>query len=276
MNTRVHPTSVVDSSALLGDGVEIGAYCVIGGGVRIGDGSVLHNHVTVYPGTTLGRGNRVYPWAVLGADPQDLKYLGGPTSLEIGDGNTFREQVTVHRGTEAGGGVTTIGSGCLLMVGSHVAHDCVLEDEVVMANSTMLGGHCMVEFGAGLGGGVGVHHFCTIGTLSFVGGMSRVTRDVPPFLVVEGQPAEPRKVNTTALARRGWTQPEMDRMKDAYRLLFDESSAWTDRDAAARAMPGGAAHVSRLCDFLKRMHEGVYGRWREAEHDRRSRAGVPG
>jgi len=267
MGTRVHPTAVVDRRALLGEGVEVGAYSVVHGGAVIGDGCILHNHVTVYGGVTMGRENVLYPHSVLGADPQDLKYRRGDTTLVIGDGNKFREGTTVHRGTEVGGGVTRIGSAGLFMVGAHIAHDCAIEDHVVIANGTMLGGHCLVESGAGIGGAVGVHHFVTVGALSFIGGMSRVTRDVPPYVVVEGAPAEPRSVNTTALGRSGWSVQESDAMKEAFRVLFEQDGATSDRIAALRADPRRGASVLRLCDALERTGRGVYGRWRQAEHD---------
>lgn len=269
MGTRVHPTAVVDRRARLGEGVEVGAYGVVHAGAEIGDGCVLHNHVTVYGGVTMGRENIAYPHSVLGADPQDLKYRGGDTRLLIGDRNKFREGTTVHRGTEVGGGVTRIGSNGLFMVGAHIAHDCVIEDHVVIANGTMLGGHCLVENGAGIGGAVGVHHFVTIGTLSFVGGMSKVTRDVPPYVVVEGAPGEPRRVNTTALGRAGWSVPETDEMKEAYRVLFEQDGVTSERIAALRADPRWGAAVLRLCDSMELAGRGVYGRWRQAEHDTR-------
>lgn len=264
MGTRIHPTAVVDHRAELGEGVEVGPYSVVHAGVTLGPGCVLHNHVTVFAGVRMGHDNIVYPHAVIGADPQDRKYQGGPTTVEIGDRNKFREQVTVHRGTEAGGSVTRVGSDGLFMVGAHIAHDCIIEDRVVIANGSMLGGHCLVESGAGIGGGVGVHHFTTIGTLAFVGGMSRVVKDVPPYLIVEGAPAEPRRVNTTGLARAGWTTPQMDEIRDAFRRLFDEGHAPSSEVIASlRSAPGATDHVRRLCDALDRAHQGVYGRWRE-------------
>lgn len=264
MTTRVHPTAVVDRSSELGAGVEVGAYSVVCAGAVIGDGCVLHNHVTVFPGVRMGRGNTVSPWAVLGADPQDLKYRGGPTTLIIGDHNKIREHVTIHRGTEDGGGATRVGSRCLVMVGAHVAHDCILEDEVVIANGTMLGGHCLVEFGAGIGGGAGVHHFTTVGTLSFVAGMARVTRDVPPFVVVEGQPAEPRRVNTTALNRRRWTPGAIEAMKDAYRSLFDDHTPTSEQVALLRSRADITPEIERLCLAVERMDKGIFGRYRES------------
>lgn len=151
-SASIHPTAVIHPSVVLAEGVEIGPYCVIGAGVSIGRGTVLHNHVTVLGPATIGEDNVVYPYAVLGAEPQDLKYAGHDTSLTIGHRNKIREHVTIHRGTEFGGGFTRIGSDCLIMVGVHIAHDCQIEDEVVIANNSMLGGHCLIEQGATIAG----------------------------------------------------------------------------------------------------------------------------
>lgn len=258
---RIHPTAVIHPRTELDPSVSVGPYCVIGEGVRIGAGTVLHNHVTVLGPTVIGRDNTVYPYAVLGAEPQDLKYQGGQTALVIGDRNRIREHATIHRGTEVGGNRTVIGSDCMIMVGVHVAHDCVIEDQVIIANGSMLGGHCCIETGAALGGGVGVHHYTTIGTLAFVGGMARVAKDVPPYIVVEGSPAEPRKLNTTALVRRRWSMDSLERMRLAFRMIFREPSmpamlAIESLRADAKQIP----EVHRLCDFLERTQVGVHGR----------------
>ncbi len=265
MSSRIHPTAVVHPQAELADDVEVGPYCVIGAGVTIGPGSVLHNHVTVQGPTRLGARNAVYPYAVLGAEPQDLKFRGEATELVIGDGNTIREHTTIHRGTESGGRRTVIGNSCLIMVGCHIAHDCVIEDQTVLANGTMLGGHCLVEFGAVIGGGVGVHHFTTISTLSFVAGMARVSRDVPPYIVVEGAPATPRKINSTGLVRRGWSPEAIEHLRACFRLLFRAPGAsMRQKIDALRRQPGQHAPVMRLCDFLDRVEVGVHGRHRES------------
>lgn len=291
MTVAIHPTAIVHPGAQLEAGVAVGPYCVVGDRVRIGRGTVLHNHVTVLSGTTLGRDNVVYPYAVLGAEPQDLKYAGGDTELIIGDRNRIREHATIHRGTEIGGRRTVIGNDCLIMVGVHVAHDCIVEDEAVIANGTMLGGHCLVEFGAGIGGGAGIHHFTTIGALSFVGGMARVNMDVPPFVVSEGSPAEPRKINTTALMRRKWPPEQIERLRSAFRLLFRGEDGAIMREAIAKLRgeageharspfgrclgAGGVDPVLRLCDFVERMDMGLHGRYRESlrgsPEDRRGR-----
>ena len=261
MSTRVHPTAIVDQSAELGSDVAVGPYCVIGPEVRVGDGTVLQNHVTVQERVTLGRENIVFPFAVLGAEPQDLKYAGLPTRVEIGDRNKIREHATIHRGTELGGGCTRVGSDCLIMVGVHIAHDCTVEDEVVIANNSMLGGHCLVEQGAAIGGGVGVHHFTCVGTLSFIGGMSRVARDVPPYCVVEGTRSEAKKINTTALMRRKWCETEIEALRDAFRMLFRSSEvSVSEAIDLLRSRPDAHPSVMRLCDFVERTDAGVHGR----------------
>jgi len=266
--TTVHSTAVVHPRAELHPTAVVGPYSVIGAGVRIGEGTVLHNHVTVQGPTTIGAHNIVYPYAVLGAEPQDLKYLGHDTELIIGDRNRFREHVTIHRGTEMGGGKTVIGSDCLIMVGVHIAHDCILEDHVVIANGSMMGGHCHIEFGAGIGGGAGLHHFTTVGTMSFIGGMARVNRDVPPFLVVEGSPAEARKVNTTALLRRGWSPEDVERVRTAFKALYrDHDTPVAVTMANLRARFPDCNPVMRLCDFLERAQEGIHGRHLESLRD---------
>ncbi|MEM1423635.1 MAG: acyl-ACP--UDP-N-acetylglucosamine O-acyltransferase [Planctomycetota bacterium] len=274
MSVKIHPTAIVDRSAELGEGVVVGPYCVIGPEVRVGDETVLQNHVTVQERVTLGRENVVFPFAVLGAEPQDLKYSGRPTRVEIGDRNRIREHATVHRGTELGGGCTRIGSDCLVMVGVHIAHDCTVEDRVVIANNSMLGGHCLVEEGAAIGGGVGVHHFTCVGTLSFIGGMSRVARDVPPYCVVEGTRAEAKKINTTALMRRKWCDTEIEALRTAFRMLF-RAGETSVREAIAqlRADPDAPRSVMRMCDFVERTDAGVHGRqlekWRGGANPRR-------
>jgi UDP-N-acetylglucosamine acyltransferase len=271
VTSTIHPTAIVHASAVVDHDAIVGPYCVIGPECRIGRGAVLQSHVTVESHTTIGRDVVVFPFAVLGGEPQDLKYKGGPTRLIIGDRTRIREHATVHRGTELGGGKTVVGSDCLIMVGVHVAHDCEIQDEVVIANGTMLGGHCRVEKGVGIGGGAGIHHFTTIGTLAFVAGMSRITRDVPPYTVVEGAPAEPRKINTTALARRKWPTEEIEALREAFRLIYLREHGGTVQATLdeLRARSNRHASVVHLCDFLERVHFGVHGR--SMERDREDR-----
>ncbi len=270
MKDLIHPTAVIHPRAELDSSVEVGPYSVVGEGVKIGAGTSLHNHVTIQGPATIGEHNTVYPYAVLGAEPQDLKYQGYDTELVVGHRNRIREHATIHRGTELGGGRTVIGDDCLIMVGVHIAHDCVIEDEVVIANNCMLGGHCLVEMGAGLGGGVGVHHFTTIGTLAFVGGMARVSKDVPPYVVVEGAPAEVRKINTTALMRRKWTPEQIERLRTAFKAIYRDPETPVqhaiDTLRADRTQPDT---ILRLCDCIERIQSGVHGRSRENLRDDR-------
>lgn len=270
MSSSIHPTAVVHPRAEIDSDVVIGAYSVIGEGVRIGRGTVLHNHVTLQGPLTLGRDNVVYPYAVIGGDPQDRKFKGSQTEVVIGDRNKFREHCTVHRGTEQGGGRTLIGSDCLIMVGVHIAHDCTVEDQVVIANGTMLGGHCHIEFGVGIGGGAGLHHFTTVGTLAFIGGLSRIAKDVPPYIVVEGSPAEPRKVNTTALMRHRWPTDDIESVRNAFKLIYrtPEIPVLSVIDQL-RSLPQQIGPVLRLCDFIERTQGGVYGRQLEAAREER-------
>jgi len=230
---RIHPTAVIDPRATLAADVRVGPYCVVEGPVTLGPGCVLHGHATVLGNTVLGEGNRIFPGAVIGAEPQDLKHEGEPTRLVIGDHNRFREHVTVHAGTKAGGGVTTIGSHGLFMVGCHVAHDCRVGDRVVLANHVLLAGHIQVGDGAVLNGASACHHFTTIGRLAYVGGLSRITQDVHPFTVVEGHPARVRGANTIGMQRAGIDPESVARMKRAVYAIF-HSEKETSAEAMAR------------------------------------------
>jgi UDP-N-acetylglucosamine acyltransferase len=262
--SSIHPTAIIDPSATLAADVEVGPYSVIGADVRIGEGSIVMSHVTVGARTEIGERNRLHPGCVLGGEPQDRKYAGELTSCRVGDDNDIREHVTLHRGTGNGGGETVIGSGNLLMVGAHVAHDCRIGDRTVIANQVMLAGHVVVEDGASIGGGVGVHHFATIGTLAFVGGLARISRDVPPFMIVEGHPAEVRAVNVIGMLRNGFEQADVDAMKDAYRRLYRHSGAVAVELPAILGEYSDLPAIQHLCDSVKSAAGGVHGRAREA------------
>ncbi|HEX7670818.1 MAG TPA: acyl-ACP--UDP-N-acetylglucosamine O-acyltransferase, partial [Polyangiaceae bacterium] len=195
MNVHVHPTAVVDASATLEDGVVVGPLSFVGAGVTLGEGTELVCQATVLGPSRLGKRNRVFPHATLGASPQDRSWNGEASTLVVGDDNVFRESVTVHRGTAKGGGVTRVGSGCLFMVGAHIAHDAQVGDGVTLANYTSLGGHVEVGERAVLGGHVAVAPFVRIGELSFAAGGAMIERAVPPFLIVSGDRARVRGLN---------------------------------------------------------------------------------
>ena len=211
---RIHPTAVVHASARISPAATVGPWCVVGPEVSIGDGTVLDSHVVVESNTRIGRDNRLFPFSYVGGTPQDKKFHGEDCHCEIGDRNQIREHVTIHRGTANGGGWTRIGSDNLIMGTVHIAHDCIIGNGCVLANNAMLAGHSVVQDHGNLGGGAGIHHFVVIGTCAFVGAMARVSMDVPPFMIVEGNPAEVRGHNHIAMARRGFTETEIEAMKE--------------------------------------------------------------
>lgn len=281
----IHPTAIIDAHAEIGDNVEIGPYCVIGPYVEIGSGSRLLNHVNISGPTTIGTDNTIYPFSVIGADPQDLKFHGEASPCIIGDRNVIREHVTIHRGTEVGGGVTRVGSDNLIMVAAHIAHDCTVGSHCVIANQVMVGGHAVIEDCVNIGGGAGIHHYTTIGTLAFVGGLCRVKKDVPPYMKVEGDPVEVRGINTIALTRRCFSEHEINALKDAYKRLFmhprsngaarNGTASQSNGTKAGRALVMSDrieellseykdfAAVVRLCESLRSAASGVHGRSRE-------------
>ncbi len=257
----VHPTAIVDPTAHLAAGVRVGPYCVIGPDVSIGERTVLYNHVAIQALTEIGCDNEFYPFSVIGADPQDRKYKGERTTLIIGDRNKIREHVTIHRGTGNGGGKTCVGNGNLIMVAVHVAHDCWLGDDICIANQVMLAGHVRIEDGANIGGGAGLHHFATVGSCAFVGGLARITKDVPPFMIVEGNPAEVRAINSIQMTRRGYSAEHIEAVKDAYKRLYrDNGAPMSDKLVDLKREYCHIPAVVQLCDALFAAAEGVHGR----------------
>lgn len=273
----IHPTAVVDPGAELGRNVRIGPLCHVGAGVRLGDECVLQSHVALQGPAVIGPGNTFYPFCTIGAAPQDLKYKGGPTRVEIGSDNVFRENVTVHRGTEVdqrSGGATRIGDRNLLMVGTHVAHDAWIGNSVIIANNVQIAGHVHIEDCVNIGGASAMHHFVTIGRCAFVGGMTRIVADVPPFVKVSGLDGAVRALNTEGLRRWHYPEDSIAALKEAYKTLFlrrgeNGGAAVTLSDALAAVEADGLIrdpHVRYLVEFLRRqMDEGRYGRAREAQ-----------
>jgi UDP-N-acetylglucosamine acyltransferase len=266
----IHPTSVVDRSAVLGDDIHVGPNCYVGPKAILGNGCRLHNNVTIVGHTRVGAGNEFFPSCVIGTAPQDLKYRGTDTQVVIGEDNVFREQVTVHAGTEVAGGVTQIGSHNRFLVGSHIAHDCIIGNHCILANGVQLAGHCCLEDRVTMGGIIGVHHFVTIGTLSYIAGMSRLTVDAPPYMIMAGYSARVRGVNSEGLSRWGFAEDRVQRMREVYKLLFSRRATAEGRtvlEKIASLEQDGRANedVQYLCDFIKRSsRDGVYGRYRES------------
>ena len=259
--STIHETAIVDPSAEIGTDAIIGPYCVVGPDVVIGDRTVLHNHVVVQELTRIGEDNIIFPFAVIGADPQDKKFAGERVTCEVGDRNMIREHVTIHRGTANGGGVTRVGHDNLLMVAAHIAHDCRIGNETILANQVMIAGHAVIEDAANIGGGAGVHHFTTVGRCAFVGGLARITKDVPPFMIVEGSPAEVRTINSIAMSRRGYEPDEIEAMKDVFRRLYRENGApMSEKLESLRETCAHYRSIMILCDHLEASACGVHGR----------------
>ncbi len=269
---NIHRTAIVHPQARLGTGVDVGAYAFVGPKVTLGDGCRLHHHATVEGHTTMGAGCEVFPGAIIGGAPQDLKYRGADTRLEIGEKNVFREMVTAHPGTEGGGGLTRIGNRNLFLIGVHIAHDCDIGNHCIVANYTQFAGHIRVEDHVNLGGHAAVHHFVTIGRHAFIGGMTRVVADVPPYMVIvaaRGTRSEVRMVNGVGLQRSGFTTEQVNNLRKAFMRLYSRRARMSgspirDRVAAILAEKPGE-HVEYLCRFLMRSFEhGRHGRYLES------------
>ncbi len=247
----IHPSSLVDPGARLGADVVVGPYCIVGADVCLGDRVALESHVVVTGRTELGAGCRLYPFASIGHQPQDLKYRGEPSHLVIGANNVIREHVTMNPGTEGGGMVTKVGDGCLFMVGVHIAHDCQVGDNVIMANNATLGGHVEIDDYAILGGLSAVHQFVRIGRHAMVGGMSGVENDVIPYGSVVGNRAHLSSLNVIGLKRRGFSRDVIHDLRKAYRLLFAEEGTMAERIADVADEFAHVEPVMEIVDFIR-------------------------
>ncbi len=254
--TRIHPTAIVAPGAQLGVEVEIGAYAIVGAGVAIGDRTRIMPHVVLDGRTTLGADCVVFPFASIGSQTQDLKFKGGATSVEIGDRTTLREYVTVNAGTNEGD-VTRVGSRCHILAYSHVAHQCAIGNDVVISNATQLAGHVVVEDGVGLGGMCGVHQFVRIGALSFIGGCSKVTQDVPPYMLADGNPAVPRGINVIGLQRHGLSEETRKLLKGAFKILYHQDLTVRPALDRIRAELPPCAERDRLLAFVEASERGI-------------------
>ena len=246
----IHSTAIVHEGARLAAGVEVGPYCIVGPDVELGEGVRLLSHVVVEGRTRIGEQCVVHAFASLGGAPQHLGHRGEPTGLVIGARNVIREHVTMHLATAAGRGVTTVGSDGLFMVGSHIAHDCVVGDHIVMANNATLGGNVILGDHVWMGGLSAVHQHSRIGRHAFIGGLAPVTKDVIPFALV-GNDAHLQGMNLVGLKRRGFAREAINDLRAAYRLLFAEEGTLQERvDDLARVF-GGSPEVMEIVDFIR-------------------------
>ena len=253
---RIHPTAIIAPGAELGPEVEIGPYSTIGPRVRLGAGTVVGPHAVLEGNTTIGAGNHIFQLASVGAIPQDLKYAGEDSRLVIGDRNRIREFCTLHPGTTGGGMITRIGSDNLLMAYSHVAHDCMLGDRIVLANGVQLGGHVQVEDYAVIGALAGIHQFVRVGESAIVGAGSMVSQDVPPFCNATGDRARLIGLNSVGIRRRG-LEAALPALKRAYRVLFRSGLRSVEAVARLREELRGVPEVERLARFVERSERGV-------------------
>lgn len=254
--TSIHPTAIVNPGAQIGENVTVGPYSVIGPHVRIGDGCELQSHVVVGGHTTLGRECKLFPFACVGMLTQDMKYAGGTTYVEIGDGTTLREFATVHTGTRDGE-VTRVGKRCLIMAYCHVAHGCVLGNEVILSNATQLAGEVEVEDMAIIAGMTGVHQFCRIGTMAMVGACSRIGQDVPPYMLVAGETGTVRGPNVVGLQRRNVAPEVRAALKQAFKLLYREGLNRAQAVERIRAEVMDCYEIRHLTNFVEKSIRGI-------------------
>jgi UDP-N-acetylglucosamine acyltransferase len=253
---RVHPTAVIDPTADLGDDVEVGAFALIGPNVRVGSGCRIAARATLECNVRIGSDVQVGSGSILGGDPQDLKYRGEPSWVEIGEGTVIREYSTINRGSAATG-MTRVGSHCFIMSYVHVAHDCQIGDGVIIANATQLAGHVTIEDRATLSGLVAVHQFGTIGAYAFVGGCSRVSQDVPPYVKAVGNPIELYGLNTIGLQRAEFSPATIAALKRAYRIVFNSELNLSQAIEHARSELPPLPEVERFLEFVSSAHRGV-------------------
>ncbi|MFC3458228.1 acyl-ACP--UDP-N-acetylglucosamine O-acyltransferase [Massilia haematophila] len=259
--SKIHPTAIVDPQAELDSSVEVGPYSIIGPNVRIGARTVVGPHVVIEGHTTIGEDNKFFQFCSIGAAPQDKKWKGEPTRLEVGNGNTVREFVTFNLGTAQDEGVTRLGDDNWISAYVHLAHDCQVGSHTIFSNNAQLAGHVHVGDYAILSGYAGVHQFCKIGAHAFIGMYTSLTQDVPPFVMVSGNPAAARGVNIEGLKRRGFTRAQIDGIRAAYKHLYRSGLTLEEAKAALEqeegASPEAAADVKAVLDFLGTITRGI-------------------
>lgn len=262
MQTKISKLADVDPRAQIGAGVEIGPFCVVGPHAKIGAGTKLINNVTVSGHVTIGQNNVIWPGACIGGEPQDISYRGTDTKVIVGDRNIIRENVTINRASEKEEGLTQVGSDCYLMACSHVGHDCFVGDRVILGQGSMLGGHSYIHSYAGLSGGVAVHHFASVGSYAFVGGVSKVMQDIPPYMLADGSPARCKCTNIIALKRNDFPRASIVALNETYRLIFRNRVGLDNAREVLKGMNHLTPEVEHLLEFLGGAREGRHGRTR--------------
>ena len=257
MSAQIDPRAVVDPSARLAPGVVIEPYSIIGAEVEIGEGTWIGPHVVIRGPTRIGRDNKIYQFASIGDAPQDKKYRGEPTRLEIGDRNVIREYCTLNRGTVQDRGVTRVGNDNWIMAYVHIAHDCVLGNNIILANGASLAGHVTLEDWVILGGFTLVHQYCAVGAHAFTGYGTGISMDVPPYVMVSGHPAKPHGLNTEGLRRRGMSAETLRALRNAYKVIYRSSLMLNDAITRLEEMAQSCPEMQLMVDFLRRSQRGI-------------------
>ena len=257
MSNKIHPTAIVDPGAKLSDKVEIGPYSVIGKYVEIGEGSVIGNHVTITGHTKIGKANKIFHYCSLGEAPQDKKYNNEPTSLIIGDRNTIREFCTFNCGTAQDKTVTTIGNDNWIMAYVHIAHDCVLGNNLILANNSSLAGHVEIDDYAILGGFTLVHQFCKIGSHSITAVGSVIFKDVPPFIIAAGYNAKPNGINSEGLKRRDFSSDDIALIKKGYKVIYRDGNTINEAINILQGMTENSLAINTYIDFIEKSTRGI-------------------
>lgn len=254
---KIHASAFVHSGAQLADDVEVGPFAYIGEHVKIGAGSKVLHHAVIEGHTEMGKNNEIGTFSVIGGKPQDLKYKNEPTKLIIGDNNQFREYVTVNTGTITGGGVTSVGSNCLIMAYCHVAHDCHLHNNVIMANYTGLSGHVTLEDHVILSAMVGVVQFARIGKHAFIAGNAAVRKDVAPYVIGMGDPLQVRGLNLVGLQRRGFEGDRLKAVKEVFKIYFESGKEKAEAMSLIESSFAGQPDIDYFLKFLKESKQGI-------------------
>lgn len=253
----IDPRAAIDPNAKLADGVTVGPFSVIGPDVEIGEGSWIGPHVVIEGPCRIGKENKIFQFSSIGAEPQDKKYAGEPTLLEIGDRNVIRESCTLNRGTSQDLGYTRIGSDNWIMAYVHIAHDCIVGDNTIFANNTTLAGHVVIEDYAILGGASLIHQFCTVGAYSFIGMGSAISKDVPPFLMVAGQPSHPHGLNVEGLRRRGFTPEAIKALRRAYKIVYRSGLTAVKAVDKIADLASEYDEVAQFSEFIRQSERGI-------------------
>lgn len=256
-SAKIHPTSLVEEGAKINENVVIGPFCIIGADVEIGKGTILHSHVVVKGHTTIGEDNQIFQFSSIGEVNQDLKYAGEPTKTIIGNRNRIRESVTIHRGTVQGGGITRIGDDNLFMINAHIAHDCQIKNRCILANNATLAGHVQLDDFVIVGGMSAIHQFVIVGAHVMLGGGSMVSQDVPPYVMAQGNHAQPFGINFEGLKRRGFEKSTLHSIRHVYKLIYRSGKTIEEVLPEIERAAQTETAISFFIDFFKRSTRGI-------------------